>query len=51
MKNYINYTEKVKISNETHKIQKVIDTFEKKRKSILNFNLRRWRRHDYLMRI
>lgn len=51
MKNYINYTAKVKISNETNKIQKVIETFEKKRKSILNFNLRRWRRHDYLMRI
>jgi hypothetical protein len=35
----------------TDRIQKVIETFEKKRKSILNFNFRRWRRNEYEMRI
>lgn len=29
----------------------MIGTFEKKRKSILNVYLRRWRRNEYLMRI
>jgi hypothetical protein len=39
------------LTDRTNRIQKVIETFEKKRKSILNVNWRRWRRNEYEMRI
>jgi hypothetical protein len=51
IKSYANQMDQDKLSDRTLKIQKVIETFEKKRKSILNVNLRRWRRNEFEMRI
>lgn len=51
MKNYNNSRDSDRLTDRTSRIQRVIATFEKKRKSILNANLRRWRRNEYVMRI
>lgn len=45
VKNYNNHKDNAQLTDRTNRIQKVIETFEKKRKSILNVNLRRWRRN------
>lgn len=44
-KSFANKKDQDKLTDRTDRIQKVIETFEKKRKSILNVNLRRWRRN------
>lgn len=51
MKNYGNNQIILKKEDRTRRIQTVIETFEKKRKSILNFYMRKWRRNEYEMRI
>lgn len=51
MKNYGNNQIILKKEDRTKRIQTVIETFEKKRKSILNFYMRKWRRNEYEMRI
>lgn len=45
VKNYNNHKDNAQLTDRTYRIQKVIETFEKKRKSILNVNLRKWRRN------
>lgn len=47
IQNYGNNQTILKKIDLTDRIQKVIETFEKKRKSILNFYVRRWRRNEY----
>jgi hypothetical protein len=47
IKNYVNNKEVNIKTDKTSRIQTVISTFEKKRKSILNFYLRKWRRNEY----
>jgi hypothetical protein len=47
IKNYSNSKDNSKLLDRTNRIQRVIETFEKKRKSILNVNLRKWRRNQY----
>ena len=47
VKNYGYYTDVVKKTDLTNRIQFVIETFEKKRKSILNFYVRKWKRNEY----
>ena len=51
MKNYMRYVEVCKKNHKTFCIQKVIETFEKKRKNTLCKNIRRWRKNQYEMMI
>jgi hypothetical protein len=51
LKSYANKRDDDRLTDRTSRIQRVIATFEKKRKSILNANLRRWLRNEYEMRI
>ena len=51
IKNYGNNQEVIKKSDKTNRIQFVIETFEKKRRSILSSNMIRWRRNQYEIKI
>lgn len=47
LKSYSNKRDNDKLADKTMRIQTVIETFEKKRKSNLNAYFRRWRRNEY----
>jgi hypothetical protein len=47
IKNYGNNQEIIKKTWRTNRIQTVIETFERRRKNILNFNMRKWKRNQY----
>ena len=47
IKNYGNNQIILKKTDRTDRIQTLIETFEKKRKAILSFNMVKWRRNQY----